>query len=368
MSGRVTLSTSAKGAFRVEVAGMRPDNVTRLILTGQGDERELELPAGAYTADVTNIGTGVRQSIDFRVDEVELLLKIGGDRTRSTNWRSASGQGRAPKGWKATGPTDSVSDDVRALSLPSLRSYTRSGWRTFSGTVLVNEDLRHTLKVGRSGTWAAAPLLRIDFPRSDQGVVHVVAPLFSGGTLVRWTDEDQRPIEIKPCEPKSAAIVGSLTGSVHEELPQILQWAAGSDEAEAVLHVMNSRDDPWIAAATGLLLVGAARLKQSASSLARLAARNAWMADLGVLAAWARAVDAPNDAEDCLRLITRSREGGVVYFWQTCTIADRLLTALSSGSRSPAIRSRARKELGLWRRHHANAFKVGAFLAWSASK
>lgn len=46
MSSRVIFVTSDKGAFRVEVAGTQPDDITRFMLTGQGDEHEIELLPG----------------------------------------------------------------------------------------------------------------------------------------------------------------------------------------------------------------------------------------------------------------------------------------------------------------------------------
>ena len=367
MSSRVTLAANSKGAFRVEVAGTRPDDVTRLMLTGQGDDHEMELPAGPYTANVTNIGTGSRHSFDFQVGETEYLLSIGGDRTRGANWRSVSKKEGAPKGWKETGIKEAASGDGQAPYFPMLQTQTSSGWRPFSGTVMVNDDLPNALKVVRSKTWSATPLLRVEFTPNDGSPAHSFVPLFSGGTLVRWHGDDRRLIELEPCELKSSAIVGSLTNSIREELPQILQWAAGSDEAEAVQLIMNARDDPWIAAATGLLLVGSSRLKQNASSLSRLAARNYWIADLGVLAAWGWAADTPDDETGCLDLLRRARERGVVYFWQTCSIADRLLTVLASNSRSTAVRASGRKEHGLWKRLRADTFKVGAFLGRPAS-
>jgi hypothetical protein len=367
LSSRVTLATNGKGAFRVEVAGTRPDDVTRLMLTGQGDEHEIELPAGPYTANVTNIGTGEQQSFEFQVGETEHLLNIGGDRSRRANWRSVSEREGAPKGWKAAGMEEAASGNGQASSLPVLQTHTSLGWRPFSGTVMVNDALPNAWKVVRSKTWSETPLLRVEFAGIDGRPAHSFVPLFSGGTLVLWHGDDRRVIEIKPCEPKSAAIVGSLTNSIREELPKILQWAAGSDEVEAVQSIMNSRDDPWIAAATGLLLLGSARLKQNGSSLSRVAARNPWIADLGVLAAWGRAVDTPDDEAACLDLLTQARVGGTVYFWQTCSIADRLLTALASNSRSTAVGSRGRKEHDRWKRLRADAFKVGALLGWPAS-
>lgn len=367
MNGRIILATSEKGAFRVEVAGVRPDDITRLILTGQGDECELELPVGAYIAKVTNIGTGDRRSISFEIGETEQLVRIDEGRTRSANWRSVSEKGRPPEGWRSAGQESSSTADSRKLQLPSLQVCDLSGWQSFSGNVMINEGLPNTLKIARSKTWSETPLLRIEFTGSNGDLIHSFVPFFNGGTLIQWNCEDKRQIEIKPSEPKSAAIVASLTGSVREELPQILQWAAGSDEVEAVQSVMNSRDDPWLAVATGLLLIGSNRLKQSGSSLARLAARNAWMADLGVLSAWGRATDAPSDTENCLQQLTHARERGFVYFWQTCTIADRLLIALASSSATSDLRTRARKELGCWRKLQADAFKIGAFLGWDDS-
>ena len=362
MISRVTFAATSKGAFRVEVAGTNPDDVTRLVLTGQGDELEIELPDGPYTVNVTNIGTGERQSFDFQVEEPETVLKIEGDRSRRATWRSVSEVGGRPNGWIAKCMGEVSPDSGEAPFLPALRMRMASGWQDFSGTVMVNADLPTALKVMRPGSWSATPLVRVEFDGIGGIPMQCFLPLFTGGTLVRWDNEDRQVHEIIPWEPKSAAIVGSLANSTGDELPKILHWAAGSDEAEAVQSILHSRDDPWIAAATGLLLAGSARLKQNASSLSRLAARNPWISDLGVLAAWGRAADTPDDAAGCLEMLSRAREGGTIFFWQTCSIADRLLSALASSSEPKTLRAKARKEYGLWKKLTADAVKVGACL------
>lgn len=362
MSSRVIFLTSEKGAFRVEVAGTQPDDITRLMLTGQGDEHEIELLPGPYTVNVTNIGTGDRHSLDLQVGDSDRLLKIGSNRLRRSNWRSFAETDSAPGIWRATSIGEAASGEGQAAFLPILQTHTPSGWHPFSGTVMVNDDFPNTLKVVRPRTWSTNPLLRVEFPALDGTLSHCFVPLFSGGTVVRWHADDRRVIEIEPCEMKAIAIVGSLTNSIREELPKILEWAAGPNEGEAVPFVLNATDDPWIAAATGLLLLGSARLNQSGSILSRVATRSPWIADLGVLAAWGCAVDTPEDEAKCLDLLTRARESGTVYFWQTCSIADRLLSALASNFRSSAIAERGREEHGRWKRLWANAFQIGPFL------
>lgn len=366
MSSRIVLSASCKGAFRVEVLGARPDDVTRVMLTGQGDEHELKLAEGSYSVNVTDIGAGHRQNFDFHVGSEDGVVRVGGGDHRGANWRSVSERDIGRAAWKPTGG-ENASGQFGAFSPPKLISQTASGGRAFRGTVMVKDDWPAALKIVRSGSWSNNPLLRAEFTQRDGTSVRCFVPLYSGGTLVQRHEENGQVIDIKPYEPKSAAIVGSLTSSVDEELRQILQWAAGSDESEAVQSIMSSRDDPWIAAATGLLLVRAARLKPNGSSLSRLAARSPWLADLCVLAAWGRAADAPDQESACLDLLIEARRNGTVYFWQTCTIADRLLAALAS-SRSSAVRIASRKEQGLWKRLRADGFKIGALLGHATSR
>ncbi len=222
MIGRVTFAATSKGAFRIEVAGTRPDDVTRFMLTGQGDEHELDLPGGPYTAYVTNIGTGERQSFDFEIEQPEIILKIEGDRSRRATWRSLSGIVERPHGWIARRTEEVPPDDGEVPYLPAIRMRTSTGRGDFSGAVMVNADLPTALKLVRSASWFATPLVRVEFDGAGRIPMQCSIPLFAGGTLVRWNDEDGQVHEIMPWEPKSAAIVGSLANSTRDELPSIL--------------------------------------------------------------------------------------------------------------------------------------------------
>ncbi len=366
MSGRVTFSATSKGAFRVEVAGAGSRNISRLLLAGHGDERSLELADGRYNVDVTNIGTGARHSLSFDVQASapESMVNVGSDRPRRATWRSAAGGSWRPEGWLAAKRGKTSSSDRNASTWPMLRTRTPLGWRAFAGTIMTNSDLPMALKIVRPGAWSARPLVRIELPGRDGESLHSFVPLFSGGTLIRWSEDGGRLLDMVPCEPKSAAIVGALAYADRNELSDILTWAAGSDEADAVQLVMHSRDDPWIAAAAGLLLIGSGSMKRSASSLSRLAARQSFIADLGVLAAWGRAVDNPEEEVACLNCLAQARRGGIVFFWHTLTIGDRLLTALASGAKSGAVRAQAREELGHWKKLNMAAFKVGVCSGW----
>jgi len=360
--GRVIFAATSKGALRVEVAGTGPDDITRLMLTGHGDEHEIELSGGPYTANVTNIGTGERQSFNFDVRQPETVFKIESDRSRRATWRSVSEVENRPNGWIARRKGGIALNDSEASFLPAIRMRMSTRWVDFSGSVLVNADLPTALKLVRSGSWSANPLVRVEFEGAGGIPMQCFVPLFAGGTLVRWNNEDKQVNEIVPWEPKSAAIVGSLANSTRDELPMILQWAAGSNEADAIQSILHSREDPWIAAATGLALANSARLKQSGSLLSRLASRNPWISDLAVLAAWGRATDSPDDAAGCLATLSQAREGGTIFFWQTCTIADRLLSALVSSSEPKLLRAKARKERGLWKKLTADASRIGPCL------
>lgn len=87
------------------------------------------------------------------------------------------------------------------------------------------------------------------------------------------------------------------------------------------------------------------------------------MSDLAVVAAWGRTADAPDDAAGCLEMLSQARKGGTIFFWRTCSIADRLLSALASSSEPRTLRAMARKEYGLWKKFLADAVKVGGCLA-----
>jgi len=364
----VTFTAASKGAFRVDVIGIEPSNVASLLLTGHGDEQDLELAKGAYSANVTDIGSGARYSLSFDVDDSpdDIVLRIEADRRLpASSWRSIVGDGRRATGKASSWVHSGTSKGPGGASELKIRQQTSttSGWRAFTGSRLVNADVPRTLKILRLGSWAEHPVIRMDFTTRQGAAVHCLVPLFSGGTLMRW-GEDDCLTEMIPCEPKSAALVGSLCNSLRHEMSAIVQWASGSDESEAMHTIMQSRDDPWAAVAAGLLLVGSGRVKQVGSWPQRFAARHPWLSDFAVLGAWWKAANQPQDEKGCLALLKQARERGHIYFWNSFPLSEQLLTALSSGAKSTELRAEARKELGRWKRMQSGAVRVGAFPIW----
>lgn len=367
MSQQVTFATAAKGAFRVTIQGTQPHQVTSLLLTGHGDERDLALDVGNYTADIVNIGNGEHYKYSFAVDASadNRVHSVGRDGDSHVAWRSLAVKGRSLSVRSGNTQFKQDAEDLQPSSAKlRMRAKVGADWRAFSGTKLASPDHPGTFKIVRSGTWSECPIVRFEFTDHLRKAVHCYIPLFSGGTLLEWREADGHLLSIGPHEPKSEAVVGSLSNSLRAEVPDIVRWASGGGEAEAVRAIMQSREDPWAAAAAGLLLVGAGRSRHLGPYVARLAQRHAWLADAGVLAAWWLAASVPSEEKACLDLLMGARERGQIYYWNSFSLSEQLLTALGSGGGSTNLRTSARKELGRWKRLRDGAVKVGAFPLW----
>jgi hypothetical protein len=363
---KLTFAAAMKGAFRVNVIGPRPNDVFTVMLTGSGDERELELDDGEYLAHVTDLSTGAEHSIPVVVDGSDhqiIQISTTVATLRATgSWRYASG--RKSELSPASSPWSEAMSG--AVGRYHLQTKTASGvWRRFVGKTLTNPRFPESLRIMRPSSWSEAPILRLQFDGYD-GPTHVYVPMFSGGTLIQCSHKGV--VNILPFEQTSAAVIGSLSHSLKSEVAQVIQWASGGSTDDAVRSLMQSRDDPWLAAAAGLLLLDGGKSITSSVGAARLAERHTWMADLGIVRAWWSAIDQPKDELGCLNFIAQARELGTVYFWDTFAVVDKLLATLVSGKSSSSLRTSARKELSRWNAKRVNAFQVGASVAWTKKR
>ncbi|OHC59154.1 MAG: hypothetical protein A3D16_21735 [Rhodobacterales bacterium RIFCSPHIGHO2_02_FULL_62_130] len=359
---KLTFSAVVKGAFRVNVIGPRPNDVFTVMLIGSGDERELELDDGEYFAHVTDLSTGAEDRFPVVVDRNNhqiVRVQMSQATALSTgSWRNALAK-KSELPSTATPWEEEITGNKGRYRLQTKRL--SGGWRKFTGKVLTNPRFPESLKIMRPGAWPESPVLRLQFDTS-LGPAHVYVPMFSGGTQIKRSTEGIA--NILPFEQTSAAVVGSLSHSLRSEVIHIIQWASGGSTDDAVKSLMQSRDDPWLAAAAGLLLLNGGQSRTTLSWAARLASRNAWMADLGIIGAWWNAIDTPKDEDGCLHLIAQARDLGNVYFWDTFAVVDKLLATLISGKSSPSLRASAGKELRRWKALQEGAFQVGASVAW----
>lgn len=174
-------------------------------------------------------------------------------------------------------------------------------------------------------------------------------------------------IKVAPCDPKAAAIVGSLSYSMRTEVQEILRWAASLGEDAAIGSAMTKRDDPWVSAASGLLLVASGQVKELASTAVSHARAYPWLADYKILAAWWQAANHPDNEERCLSYVREARREGQLYFWRSFDLAEQILFALTSGGQKTGIRGLARKEAVIWKRLKSDAQSMGALALWTTS-
>lgn len=362
MKHRVTFATASKAAIRVTVQGKAPTDVNRFLLTGHGDEKDIEFDVGSYVADVRNLGSGDAYEYPFRIDasSEHMVHTVGRISDEHSAWRSIVVHHKSPLTEKdETLIHSTASHDVSNLRM---RAPHQKQWRQFSGSRLASVDQPKITKIVRAGNWAEYPVVRHQFADGVGNAWHSYVPLFSGGTLLCYHEQGAGFPVIRPYESKSEAMVGSLTHSTRDEVSEIVRWAAGSDEADAIRSIQHSRDDPWAAAAAALLLIRAGRGRDLGSYAARFAQRHTWMADAGIIAAWWQASRA--EETGCLTQLTSARENGQIYYWHSLTAAEQLLSALGSGSKSMPLRAAARKELGRWKRKRSGAINSGAFAVW----
>lgn len=362
MKHRVTFATASKAAIRVTVQGKAPTDVIRFLLTGHGDEKDIELDIGSYVADVSNLGSGESYEYPFRVDtsSEHIVHTVGRVSDDHSAWRSIVSQHQSPLITKDETPPGS--SPTPSFSNLRMRAPHQKQWREFSGSKLARVDQPNITKLVRAGNWAEYPIVRHQFADGLGNAWHSYVPLFSGGTLLCCHDQKTGFPYIRPYESKSEAMVGGLSHSTRDEVSDIVRWAAGSDEADAIRSVQHSRDDPWAAAAAALLLIRAGRGKELGSYAVRFAQRHTWMADAGIIAAWWHASRA--EEPECLTQLTGAREHGQIYYWNSLAAGEQLLSALGSGAKSMQLRATARKELGRWKRMRLGAVNSGAFAVW----
>lgn len=355
---KLTLSAAAKGAFRVTITGEQPDAIQSFVLTGSGDERELELSPGAYVGHVSNIGTGVTH--DFKItlgDHQPMVLKVPLQPAAPAHLRTLTlaGADFLPAISK---PAEAVLTAPAPFHIKARNEHGR--WVTFQGTQRAVATFSDRYKINRPSTWDEAPVAKLQF-RSLAGPAYIFLPMFSGGTLVQFAKDRN---ELLPCDEKAAAIVGSLSRSRKNEAESIVQWASGST-IDRALSSLEKKRDPWLVAAAGLTLASSSRPKARLQTASVLARRHRWCGDLGVLAAWWSAISNPSDAEGCLYRIVEARKSGVLYFWSTFSLVDKMLVTLKSGPYPGRPHKIASRELTNWRNLRRNAFRFGTSIAWT---
>ncbi|QHC37366.1 hypothetical protein [Komagataeibacter xylinus] len=362
MKHRVTFATASKAAIRVTVQGKAPTDVNRFLLTGHGDEKDMEFEVGSYIADVKNLGSGEFYEYPFRVDasSEHMVLAVGRLSDEHSAWRSIPVQQQSP----STEHNEMLARSNAGLNFFNLRMRMphKKQWRRFSGSRLENVDQPNITKLVRAGNWSEHPVVGYQFDDDLGNTWHSYVPLFSGGTLLYYREQGSSLPAMRPYESKSEAMVGSLSHSIRDEVSEILSWAAGSSEADAIRSIQHSRDDPWAAAAAALLLIRAGRGNELGSYVVRFAQRHPWMADAGIIAAWWQA--SRSNETECLTQLSRAREQGQIYYWNSLAAGEQLLSALGSGSKSTPLRAAARKELGRWKRMRSGAVNSGAFVVW----
>lgn len=362
MKHRVTFATASKAAIRVTVQGKAPTDVNRFLLTGHGDEKDIEFDVGSYVADVRNLGSGESYEYPFRIDasSEHIVHTVGRLSDEHSAWRSIAVHHQSSSA--AKDETLTRSTGTAEFSNLRMRAPHQKLWRQFSGSRLASVDQPNITKLVRAGNWSDYPVVRHQFADGMGNSWHSYVPLFSGGTLVWYNEQGAGLPVIRPYESKSEAIVGSLNHSTRDEASEIVRWAAGSDEADAIRSIQHSRDDPWAAAAAALLLIRAGRGKDLGTYAGRFAQRHTWMADAGIIAAWWQASRA--EETECLKQLAGAREHGQIYYWNSLAAGEQLLGALGSGSKSIQLRAAARKELGRWKRMRSGAVNAGAFAVW----
>ncbi|WP_439605062.1 hypothetical protein [Shinella sp.] len=355
---KLTLSAAAKGAFRVTITGEQPEVVKSFVLTGSGDERELELSPGAYVGHVSNIGTGVVHDFKITLDDGQpMVLKVPLQTAPPALLRTVAPAEGVFFSAKRM-PAKAASTTPAPFHVKAKNAHGR--WVTFRGTHRADSTFPERYKISRPSTWDKAPVVKLQF-HSHAGPAYMHLPMFSGGTLVQFA---QDRFELLPCDEKAAAIVGSLSRSKKNETERIVQWASGAN-VDTALHSLEKKRDPWLVAAAGLVLALSNRPKARLQTASMLAKRNRWCGDLGVLAAWWSAISNPSDVEGCLNQIVEARKSGVLYFWSSLSLVDKMLVTLKSGPYPSRPRKVASRELVHWRNLQSNAFRFGTSIAWT---
>lgn len=364
MSRTVTFTNDQKGAFRIDVSGRPVSNLANVLLTGIGDASEVELAEGAYRATVTNVGTGYTFEFDFQVKSSETIIPIHqAESPLAGAWRWSStklSRNKLP-GWTNFKLPIRLEAGLGTLDL---KCRTARGWRGFSGSVKLRQDLPGLIKIERGAHWAEQPVVRLTLDASKERL-RAYVPLFTGGTRVWVADKEEcASLRFAPCDARVEAIVGGLEHSFRQEALPIVRYASGVDSGGGHVGMLGRVRDPWTSAASALLLIRGGEAKSLGSAAVRHALQYHWLTDYGVIAAWAVAAQAEADEEKCLDLITKARRDGQVYYWLTYSLAEQLLSALTTGERPAVFKGRARREYASWKKLKSAALPAGSFSSW----
>lgn len=390
---KLTIAAPRDGAYRVSILGEDPSKSVNTLFTGRLLASPISLEPGRYTMLVEDISLGLQSRMSLNIQgEPQRIVTLQKAEFRPAN-RKIAKPSRPSRREAASETTDSNSRSLNAaapaayltqrrmtlgLSLDT-QPDRRGGWHPGMLDAHLpdgDEDVIFAISFEQPQFWLEKPKWRLTIAVENDVAVHVPLPLFRGGVRVELTAVETPlgpdvAVTMRPCEPKTAALVGALKRNVSADPTELVEWSAGSNLQSEIAFLSEKMADPWAAVAAALLLVRSGEIGPVAQWAANLAARFPWLADGGVVAAWAHAAtseEEPGEVENvCLRRVVKARRQGALYYSASHALAIEMLTTLASGGTGPNIRSRAQKELDNWSRWTRRLVKGSTFVAWEES-
>lgn len=391
----ITLSSLHEGAYRVNIVGENPADVATILVTGRQSTSEVALAPGYYSVLVEDLSRATKRTVPLHLSgrdravtvdldgKAEALFKPGSWRPSRPSRRQADlRSGTSASGsTKAVNPNTPPETGVRARLLTiglsvDTQPDRRGGWRPayIPATFPVSDtDGVLVIEFDQPNDWRQRAKWRLTVAVEDDSACQVPLPLFRDGLRVEMSvvDTPTGPdvaVMMLPKSARVAGLVGGLRRNVRGDPTRLVEWSADSNIDNAVGVLAEKMADPWAAAAAALLLVRSGQIEPVAHWAQNLANQFPWLADAGVVAAWAHAATTDDDEEAvenaCLQRLIDARKRGSLYFTASNTLAIEMLTTMVSGGKGANIASRAHKELLNWARWTRRLVRGGAFVSW----
>lgn len=199
-----------------------------------------------------------------------------------------------------------------------------------------------------------------------------LAPLYAGGVDVTMRSSgiagDDLTFEVTPCDSELSVLVQALSVANAKDARAIESEVRRTTE-RYMADVRSAKiHDPWMAIVLGMTIKRHRWTEQCDWSV-DLAGRFPWVTDTLVLAAWWCSTKRGGlKLEQTLEYLSRARKRGSLYLTESNATMRDLLVWLSSEAPDEEMRTRARRELALWRTNVPFQTWGGANFAWVVEK
>lgn len=239
------------------------------------------------------------------------------------------------------------------------------GWRPFDGpweifdadedgrwTVDIIRDLHHPPLSARNAR------VRVHVAVERTRIMRLLVPLFVGGVRLTLNAQDgDVGVVVRPIDPTLHTLMQALGAGSEADPMTLLDYVATNSSPETL-------EDPWAAAAFGLLALRKHPGAFTVRDAMRLADWCPWFSDASIIAANLILAQDEPDVPQALRRLSHARKVGAPYFTVANEMMGDLLVILAADAKSASDRATAQRELRLWRKRVPFQSAAGSYFAW----